>query len=278
MIAVIGIAPQRPASPSQRNVNDLSEHRPRPVSRRTAWTFISRPAPLRPAPRRTASHRPAARRSASLRNATQRMDMKMVTEQQDVEFFQIRDVTITVAGITPYSQSRETGEDKEKSETWDDYEARVWRKKIHHTSSGDVFIPGAAFKLCIDEATSNLNEKIPGKGNQTWSGVFRMGIAPLGNMMLGVKAGDVRAESVFCHANGKRGPGTRVTRLFPMIDSWGGSITMRIFNDNITAEKFEEFFAKAGVLAGVGRGRPSTGCPMGNGRFRPKEFSWSKVG
>jgi hypothetical protein len=202
----------------------------------------------------------------------------MAVEQSGVEFFAIRDVTITVAGITPYSQSRETGEEKEKSETWDDYEARVWRKKIHHTIAGDVFIPGAAFKLCLDEATSNLNEKIPGKGNQTWSGVMRMGIAPLGNMMLGVKVDDIRAESVFCHSNGKRGPGTRVTRLFPMLDSWGGSITMRVFNDNITAEKFEEFFAKAGVLAGVGRGRPSTGCPMGNGRFRPIEFAWSKVG
>lgn len=191
--------------------------------------------------------------------------------------FHIRDVTITVEGITPYSQSAHTGEDKEKSETWDDYEARIWRKKAHTLPSGEMFVPGSAFKLCLDEAIQNLNEKIGGKGNQTWSGVFRMGLAPMSDMPLGVKIDECMSERVFCHSNGKRGPGTRVNRLFPILHRWGGTVTLRIFNDNITQEKFEEFFTKAGLIAGVGRGRPSTGCPNGLGRFRPVRFEWSDV-
>jgi len=192
--------------------------------------------------------------------------------------FIIRDVTVTVEGITPYSQSSHPGVDKEKSETWDDYEARVWRNKAHTRKDGSVFIPGSAFKLCIDEAASNLNEKIPGKGNQRWAGVFKMGLAPMGDMELGVNIADVKCETVYCHANGKRLPGTRVNRIFPIFHVWGGDVTFRIFNDSITTEKFEEFFGKAGLLAGVGRGRPSTGCPNGLGRFRPTNFIWSAVG
>ncbi len=195
----------------------------------------------------------------------------------DIASFQIRDVTITVEGITPYSQSAHPGEDKSKSETWDDYEARVWRKKAHTFQSGEMFIPGAAFKLCLDEAAQNLNEKIEGKGNQRWAGVFKMGCAPMSDFPLGVNIDDCRHERVYCHANGKRVPGPRVNRLFPILHRWGGTFTMRIFNDSITQEKFEEFFTKAGLIAGVGRGRPSTGCANGLGRFRPVKFEWVNV-
>lgn len=193
----------------------------------------------------------------------------------EIEAFSVRDVTVEVEGITPYSPSRSTRE-KEKSESWDDYEAAVWRDKAH-VEDGELFIPGSAFKLSLDEAVQNLNEKIPGKGNQTWTGVVKMGLAPLSNMPLGIALDDVLVERVFCHASGKRGPGTRVTRWFPIVHKWGGTITFRVFNDNLTQAKFEEFFLKAGVLAGVGRGRPSTGCPVGNGRYRPTKFTWSKV-
>lgn len=195
----------------------------------------------------------------------------------DISSFEIRDVVVTIEGVTPYSQSSHPGVEKEKSETWDDFEARVWKLKAHTHADGTVYIPGSAFKLCLDEAAVNLNEKIQGKGNQRWAGVFKMGLAPMSDLNLGVNIADAMCEKVYCHANGKRMPGTRVNRLFPIFHRWGGEVTFRIFNDSITQEKFEEFFAKAGLLAGVGRGRPSTGCPNGLGRFRPTKFVWSKV-
>ena len=197
------------------------------------------------------------------------------TEPQDIEAFAIRDVTIDVVGVTPYSPSRPVRE-KEKSESWDDFESSVWRSKAH-VEDGMIYIPGAAFKLCLDEAVKNLNEKIPGKGNQTWTNVLRMGVAPISNMNLDIPLESAQVEKVYCHANGQRGPGTRVMRWFPIFHKWSGRITFRVFNDNLTQAKFEEFFMKAGVLAGVGRGRPSSGCPMGNGRFTPVRFTWTEV-
>ena len=199
----------------------------------------------------------------------------MADINDDNEVFAVREVRIDILGITPYSPSKASRE-KEKGESWDDYEASIWRGKAHQ-DNGVVFIPGTAFKLCLDEATQNLNEKIPGKGNQTWTGVIKMGVAPMSDVCLGVKVDDLRVEKVHCHANGKRLPGPRVTRWFPMLHDWHGTLTMRIFNDSLTSAKFEEFFSKAGLLAGVGRGRPSTGSPIGNGRFRVKKFVWAQV-
>lgn len=201
--------------------------------------------------------------------------MSDVEFSAEVESFTIRDVTIYIEGITPYSPSRAVRE-KDKSESWEDYESSVWRDKAH-VNDGKIFIPGSAFYSCLNEATQNLNEKIPGKGNQTWTNVIAMGVAPLCNMDLGISIDDVLCEKVFCHSNGKRAPGPRVIRWFPIVHKWGGAITFRIFNDNLTQAKFEEFFMKAGVLAGVGRGRPSNKCPVGNGRFRPTRFVWSNV-
>ena len=109
-----------------------------------------------------------------------------------IEAFCTRDVHIDVVGITPYSASRPVRE-KEKSESWDDYEAAVWRLKAHE-EDGKIIIPGSAFKLSLDEAVQNLNEKIPGKGNQTWTGVLKMGVAPLTNMALGTPVDKLMAE------------------------------------------------------------------------------------
>lgn len=200
------------------------------------------------------------------------------TEEIQIEGFAIRDITIDVIGITPYSPSRQVQTEKLKSEDWETYEARTWRQKAHVDENNIIFLPGDAFKLSLDEATQNLNEKIPGKGNQTYTGIMKMGVAAISDMSTGVKLDDVLVEKVFCHSGGKRVAGaTRVMRWFPILHQWGGSITLRVFNDNLTEAKFEEFFHKAGLIAGVGRGRPSTGCPRGNGRFRPLSFDWVRV-
>ena len=97
----------------------------------------------------------------------------------------------------------------------------------------------------------------------------------MGDVKLAVKAAAVKAIQIYAHANGKRGPGTRVNRLFPIIPNWKGDLHMRIFNDDIPQQVFEEFFEFAGLNIGIGRGRPATGCAAGNGRFRPVKFKWS---
>jgi len=188
----------------------------------------------------------------------------------------MRDVLIRIEGTTPYSSSKHFEENKLKGETNDEHERRRWREKAHVDDSGVVYVPGVAFKMALDEAASILNEKIPGKGNQTWTSQLATGVVAMSDLSLGIRIEDVKAKDFYCHANGKRMPGTRVTRWFPYIPTWGGDLQMRVFNDTIPQEIFERFFEQAGLLAGVGRGRPITKSPAGNGRFRPVSFQWSE--
>jgi hypothetical protein len=190
--------------------------------------------------------------------------------------YSIRDVTVELVGITAYSASKAHDEEKSKSETWDTLEARIWQKKAH-IRNDSLYIPGVAFKLALDETARLSNERIPGKGMQTFTLGFAAGVAAISDLDLKVKIEDVHPEQVYCHANGQRKPGPRVNRLFPVLHEWSGSVTFRVFNDSITQEKFEEYFRKAGLIAGVGRGRPITGCAMGLGRFQPLSFQWSQV-
>lgn len=187
----------------------------------------------------------------------------------------MRTVTIHVEGLTPYSASQYFEPEILKGETKDAHEKRRWREKAHVNDIGNVYIPGVAFKLALDETAQLLNEKIPGKGNQTWTGQFATGVVAMSDVDLGLKAADLKSIQIFAHANGKRGPGTRVMRYFPIVYSWQGELVMNVFNDTLPEDVFERFFTQAGLLAGVGRGRPITKSPAGNGRFKPVQFTWA---
>ena len=187
----------------------------------------------------------------------------------------MRTVTIQVEGLTPYSASRYFEPDIQKGETKDAHEKRRWREKAHINDDGNVYIPGVAFKLALDETAQLLNEKIPGKGNQTWTGQFATGVVAMTDVDLGVKSTDLKSIQIFAHANGKRGPGTRVMRYFPIVYTWKGEFVMNVFNDTLPEDVFERFFTQSGLLAGVGRGRPITKSPAGNGRFKPVNFTWA---
>lgn len=186
----------------------------------------------------------------------------------------MKNVTVTVEGITPYSSSKNVDEVKKKDETHEDFDKRVWREKAHYDGEGNVYIPGVGFKLALDEAVSRMNEKIKGKGNQTYTGLFRSGVAAMSDMYLGIKKADLQSLTIYANLDGKRGGGKRGNRVFPYVPKWRGSVEFCIFTDLISQADFERFFTEAGLISGVGRGRPSMGCPAGNGRFKPVEFRW----
>lgn len=188
----------------------------------------------------------------------------------------MRDLHIDIEGITAYSPSKHFEPALNKGETRDQHERRRWREKAHVLEDGEVYIPGVCFKMAIDEVASLLNEKIPGKGNQTYKAQFATGIVAMGDLPLGINIKDVRHVEILAHANGRRGPGPRVWRLFPYVPTWGGTLHLRVLNDTLSSDVVERYFTQAGLLTGVGRGRPITGSAAGNGRFRPISFNWSE--
>lgn len=179
----------------------------------------------------------------------------------------------TIRGISPYSASRMHGLKKEPNETHDDFEARMWREKAHCRKDGSVFIPAIAFKQALDTAANYLGQKIPGQGNSKYKKHFVSGVLVLDPMMLGIKKEDLEPIALPCHANGRRGSGSRVMRWFPIVEEWGGEVTFYVGDPVLTKEVFAEHLEAAGNFAGVGRFRPENGGT--NGRFVVDKLKWA---
>lgn len=189
----------------------------------------------------------------------------------------MRMVSIKIKGITPYSASRPVEIERNKSEGHEDHDKRIWREKAHSDANGVVYIPGVSFKLAIDEVASLLNEKVKGKGNQTYSKIIATATVAMSDMSLNIKKEDLQSITIFANLDGKRGGTVRGNRIFPIVTSWEGSVDFQIFNDELPADVFERYFQQAGLLIGVGRGRPGMKAPAGNGRFVPEKFTWSEI-
>jgi hypothetical protein len=176
-----------------------------------------------------------------------------------------------IRGITPYSQSRMVIDPKPKDETWDEYEARVWRLKMH-TSSGPeapdsvVTIPAASLTQCIAGFAKLKSERVAGKGMKTWAAPFLTGVRVFDDVRTDVLVAAVYSETNMCDSQGKKGGagGSRVARTFPCIkQGWRAEPIFLIVDDSITVAKFTEYLTGAGYQIGIGRWRPQNGGSKG---------------
>lgn len=166
---------------------------------------------------------------------------------------------VTLKSKTPYSQGRHFDKDDVPAldkEGPDAYERRTWRNRIHKDADGNVFIPPMALKNCLAEAAKFLSIQVPGKGKATYTKHFEAGIMVMDPIEIGIKAEDVPGESLFVPADGKRGSGRRVTRVFPLITKWEGSTLVHVIDETITEDVLRKHLQEAGNLIGMGRFRP----------------------
>lgn len=187
-------------------------------------------------------------------------------------------VEVTLQSISPYSQSKhydtdEVPKENEGSESHADYEKRTWRHRCHADASGHLIIPVPSFKLAMENAARYMNEKIPGKGNQTWSKKFTSGLLQLEPLVLSEKVDTVKGEWLFVPSDGRRGGGSRVNKCFPYVSEWEGKTKFAVLDEIITEEVFKKYLIAAGQFIGVGRWRPERGGSYG--RFTIKSFAWN---
>lgn len=190
----------------------------------------------------------------------------------------MRRCTVKIQGITPYSCSRRVDEvdhPKKEKETAEAYDQRLWREHATTTPEGVVCIPAMAFKMATDEAIKRLGLQVPGRGKTTYSKFFVAGQLCEEDVALGVRKDDLEVISIWANADGVRGSGKRVKRLFPIINKWAGTAVFAILDDAIPAPVFERAFTEAGRLVGVGRFRPEKGGM--NGRWQTEKFNWEEI-
>lgn len=183
--------------------------------------------------------------------------------------------TLTLVGITPYSQSRQHDEPLLDGEGRDAYDARTWRSKLNVADRGGqatVVIPAHGLQQAIAAAAKYSKRQIPGQGKATWTAKFLAGIALLEDPALHIDPATVQSITISANADGVRGSGKRVTRRFPIIPAWSSTFEVYVLDPIITQEVFREMVEIAGMFIGIGRFRPEKGGT--NGRFRIERLDW----
>ncbi len=182
--------------------------------------------------------------------------------------------TVSLESMAPYSQSRQHGEPKFENEAADAYDKRTWRAHLLVENS-TVRIPVKGITDGLVDAAAYIGEKIPGSRGKTWTAKFQSGIAVFENPDLGISPNDVAYGDFSCHANGKRGSGTRVLRRYPMINEWKTTFDVHILDPVITEAIFRKVMDDAGLFIGIGRYRPQNRGT--NGRYRLAKLLWNEV-
>lgn len=184
--------------------------------------------------------------------------------------------TVTLTGITPYSQSREHDAPRLEGESHGDYDARTWANKLNvATRDGKptVVIPAHGIQQAFAAAAKYSKRQIPGQGKATWTKKFEAGIAILEDPSLKLDPAGVTSVTISANADGIRGSGKRVPRRFPVMPEWETTFDLYILDPIITQEVFREMVEIAGMFIGIGRFRPEKGGT--NGRFKMTKLKWA---
>jgi hypothetical protein len=195
-------------------------------------------------------------------------------QAEGLQIMQASVATVTIVGITPYSQSRQHAEPKLEGESHDSYDERTWRH--HLTLSPDkstVIIPAHGLHQAIAAAAKYSKRQIPGQGKATWTRKFVAGIGLVSAPVLNIAPEDVKPVVISANADGIRGSGKRVTRRFPEMFPWTSTFEVFILDPIITEPVFREMLELCGMFVGVGRFRPENGGT--NGRFRVDAIAWA---
>ena len=176
---------------------------------------------------------------------------------------------------SPYSQSRFHNTDKKNKENHADYEERTWREKVSVDDNDNVIITPLAFANSLKEAAKYLSLQIPGKGKSLYTKHFEAGVMVSEPLTLPVKKNETKEEWVHVPSDGKRGGTTRVSKCFPRIDNWEGTVKYYIFDDIITEEVFEQVLRGSGQFIGIGRFRPKNWGYYG--QFAVEDIKWEEL-
>jgi hypothetical protein len=180
-----------------------------------------------------------------------------------------------IVGISPFSFSAPVRTPRNTGEGFDQWEQRIWHERIHKNAAGEAFIPPTALKNCLSEVAKYLSESVPGKGKATYTKHFEAGISVIEPLMLGVQADKIDGERLFLPADGKRGSGKRVWKVYPYLPEWSANAEILVLDPIIKPEKVQEYASFAGQFIGMGRFRPRNNGFYG--RFRIEDFEHSDV-
>lgn len=178
--------------------------------------------------------------------------------------------TFQVTGVTDLMFGKHVPEKKKDSETHEQREERLWKKKVPVTGDGQCYMNPFAVTNGLVTAAKWLKRKVDGRSGYT--GRFQSGVSPSGKILLFKLDGspltidDVEPIPLFVPSSGKKGEGTRVFRIFPTVQEWIGRGSVIVFDGKIPEDQLYDHLVALGQFVGWGSMRVEGGGI--NGRFR----------
>lgn len=90
---------------------------------------------------------------------------------------------------------------------------------------------------------------------------------------IGLKKDELVPERLFLPSDGRRGSGSRVKKIYPLIQKWEGELEIIVTDDTITQKVLQEHLEAFGKYIGIGRFRPANNGYYG--RFEVVEVVWN---
>jgi len=218
------------------------------------------------------------------------------------------DVVVKVRGLYPLMYSKYF-EIPKGTKDKDAYEQAHWRERMHVEPiangkvlfggawvdpttvkpedindclrDGQIFIPNMAWKSAMYAIAQYNGEKIPGKGNATWTKHFKAGIHVYDNTLLTDHSGNpilastVHGVTQLVPAQGDANKGGKVKRTFPIVPEWATTVKFKVVDDQITEAKFRDYLSQAGIKIGLLMYRPANGGM--HGMFEITDFEWKET-
>jgi hypothetical protein len=112
------------------------------------------------------------------------------------------------------------------------------------------------FKLLLESTAKYSGERIPGKGQETYTKHYRQGLICPEPVMLGMKPDEVTVQDVFVPSRPGKPKSPRVWKKFPVLPQWAGVLQMIAVDDIFTAEVVKRHLELGGMITGIGVWRP----------------------
>jgi len=181
---------------------------------------------------------------------------------------------VTLKSDSPLSWGRYHQTPKLEREIAEDYEKRTWKEKFHSLPDGRVTIPPMALRNTVMEAAKFMGKQIPGKGKSTYTKHFEAGFFCMEGIVLPQLKDDLEGMWLLVPASGVPGDGKRVSKCFPVIQQWEGTVTYFVVDEILTPSVFEEHIVAAGKFIGIGALRVRNRGYFG--RFSLQDIQWTE--
>ena len=179
----------------------------------------------------------------------------------------IREVSVSIKGITPLLQNRFIqadieGKSKKRSGALSE---RNFEDKLYRTPEGKIYQPATHIFGALVNAGKAF--QIQGKGKSTYSKLFGSSLNVMPEYILHKNP---KYEAFTITANNPNSRGNKMIVTRPMFTDWELDFTIQILEDSIPVEVVEEALAYGGRYVGIGDWRPDKKGKYG--QFRITKF------